>query len=332
MEKMFTQVLLSVFSLVVLAVPGYLLGKFKVLPEKATKALTGVLLFVGQPMMTFMSFQKTTFSDDVVKNLLLVAGLAFLVHTVMLVLTFGLFFKKASNNTKLRIVNYASVFGNCGFMGLPFLQMLFGSTSPEAIMYGAVVVAVFNFLSWTVGIFFITHEIKFIKIKKAILNPPFIALLVSLPLFLILKKPISLIGEEGTFLRGLFEKLSVSANYLSDLVTPLSMIILGIRLSEMNFKAVFINAYTYLSSSMKLIVMPAIAFLLCTALGVSDVIRFAIFFEFCMPTATQTLLFSEQYGGDAHTASSAVLFSTMFSVLTIPLMYLAFSAMFGVYV
>lgn len=51
-------------------------------------------------------------------------------------------------------------------------------------------------------------------------------------------------------------------------------------------------------------------------------IKYALFFTLAMPTATQTLLFSEQYGGEPYTASTAVLLNTVLSVLTIPLMSL----------
>ena len=318
-------VFLSVFSLIILAVPGFIIGKLKLFPENATKVLTGVMLYIGQPFLTFMSFQKSTYNASVVKNLLVVAGVAILVHIVMLLIVFGLFFKKSSNEEKYRIVSFASVFGNCGFMGLPFLQMLFGSGSPEALMYGAVVIAVFNAFSWTVGIFFITRDKKFVSIKKAFLNPPFIALIISLPLFLILKRPINLIGAEGTFIRSLFEKIYLSANFLGELVTPVSMTILGLRLSEMKLKEVFLTPTSFISAGLKLVVMPTIAYFLCVLLGVPELIKWAIVFEFSMPSATQTLLFSERYGNSPHLASSAVLLATLLSVATIPLMYSLFS-------
>lgn len=318
----FTDVLLSVMSLVILAIPGILLGKLKLLPENATKVLTSVLLFVGQPLLTFISFQKCAYDATIVNELLIVAGVAILVHVVMIVLIFALFFKKASNNQKLRIVSFASVFGNCGFMGLPFLQTLFGMTSAKPVMYGAVVIAVFNAFSWTVGIFFITRDKKFISPKKAFINPPFIALLISLPLFLILKRPITAIGEPGSFVNEMFNKIFVSANYLGELVTPLSMIILGLRLAEIKIKDLFLNLYAYLSSSLKLIVMPLLAYFICVLLHVPELIKWAIFFEFCMPSATQTVLFSEQYGNQPHEGSIVVLMSTFVSIATIPLMYL----------
>lgn len=322
MKVDFFTVFITVLSLVVLAVPGFILKKCKLLPENATKVLTSVLLFIAQPFLTFMSFQKTEYHSSVLLNMLIMAGLALAVHLIMVVIVLLIFGKKGSENEKIRVVRFASVFGNCGFLGLPFLQSMFDGKG-EILIYGAVIVAIFNLLSWTVGIYLITGDKKFVSFKKAVLNPPFIALLISLPLFMILKKPLSSIGESGTALNTVFVKLKESFNLLADMVTPLSMTILGIRLAEMDVKQVFTNKPVYASSVLKLVVMPLIAFgIVCLLPSLAIEVRVTLFFIMSMPTATQTLLFSEQYGGEPYTASSAVLLNTVLCVLTIPLISL----------
>ncbi|MBQ8374083.1 MAG: AEC family transporter [Clostridia bacterium] len=320
MQVDFFEVLITVFALVLLAVPGFILKKCKLLPENATKTLTTVLLFVSQAFLTFMSFQKTPYRDDILVNMLVMAGIALLGHLVMIGIVCLLFLKKGGKDKKINVIKFASVFGNCGFLGLPFLQTMFEG-QPEIVIYGAVIVAVFNLLSWTVGIFLITGDKKFISLKKAVINPPFLALLVSLPLFIILKTPLAEVGT-GT-VNFLLAKLSSSMNFLADMVTPLSMIILGIRLAEMDVKRVFTNKWVYISSGLKLVAMPLVAFAIVSLIpAIALEVRCALFFTFCMPTATQTLLFSEQYDGEPFTASSAVLLNTVLSIATIPLMSL----------
>lgn len=325
MKVDFLTVLITVLSLIVLAVPGFILKKCKLLPENATKVLTSVLLFIAQPFLTFMSFQKTQYKDSILVNMLIMAGLALAVHLIMIVLVIVVFGKRGRTDEKVRVVRFASVFGNCGFLGFPFLQSMFPGKG-EILIYGAVIVAIFNLLSWTVGIYLITGDKKYVSLRKAILNPPFIALLISLPLFIILKKPISAIGESGTTVNLLFAKLSSSFNLLSEMVTPLAMTILGIRLAEMDVKQVLTNKWVYFSSAFKLVVMPLVAFGIVALLsGLAIEIKVTLFFIMAMPTATQTLLFSEQYGGEPYTASSAVLLNTMLCVITIPLISLLLS-------
>lgn len=337
MELSFLTVLITVFTLVLLAIPGFIMGKLKMLPNGATKIFTTFLLYVCQPALTFMSFQKTQYQDGIVGNMLIVAGLAFVAHIIpIIIVLLTIKTKKTDSETEeerrhrinLNVVKFASIFGNVGYMGLPFLQGLFGNGNAEILIYGAIIIAVFNLLNWTVGIYMISGDKKYISVKKAILNPPFIALLVSLPLFLIFKAPISSLGTGD--LNSLLAKTMKSVDFMGEMVTPISMTILGLRLSEMNIKQIIANKYAYMSSSLKLVGAPIIAMLLVAFLGIDLNVKYAIFFTMAMPSATSTLLFSEQFGGEPHTSSAIVLFSTILSILSIPLIFLLFKLIVGV--
>ena len=192
----FFSVFTSVFTLVVLIVPGYLLARFRMIPESLAKGLSTLLLYVCQPMLTFMSFQKTAYSSEIAVNMLIVAGVALAAHLVMIAVVFLIFRRKT--DARYRVVQFSAVFGNCGFMGLPFLQALFPD-APETLIYGAVIVAVFNFLNWTVGVALLTGEKKHMKITRALFNPTSVALFISLPLFLLLKRPLAELFEAGTY-------------------------------------------------------------------------------------------------------------------------------------
>lgn len=316
----FFSVFVSVFSLVILIIPGYLLARLKMIPESLAKGLSTLLLYVCQPMLTFMSFQKTAYSSALALNLLIVAGLTLLAHVLMILIVWLLFRKKEG---RYRVVQFASVFGNCGFMGLPFLQSLFPD-SPETLIYGAVIVAVFNFLNWTVGVALLTGERRHMKLSRALLNPASVALLISLPLFLLLQRPLSELFSAGTYAQILTDKLLFSFDLLGNTVTPLAMIVLGIRLSEMKWREIFTDGLVYLTSAFKLIVMPLLVIALLLPFSLDPLVKSAIFFGLAMPSATSTVLFSEQFGGDSHSASATVLLTTILSVVTIPLLFLLF--------
>ena len=238
----------------------------------------------------------------------------------MILIVWLLFRKKEG---RYRVVQFASVFGNCGFMGLPFLQSLFPD-SPETLIYGAVIVAVFNFLNWTVGVALLTGERRHMKLSRALLNPASVALLISLPLFLLLQRPLSELFSAGTYAQILTDKLLFSFDLLGNTVTPLAMIVLGIRLSEMKWREIFTDGLVYLTSAFKLIVMPLLVIALLLPISMDPLVKSAIFFGLSMPSATSTVLFSEQFGGDSHSASATVLLTTILSVVTIPLLFLLF--------
>ena len=82
MQISFLTVFTAVLALAVLAVPGFLLAKFKMLPESAGGVISTIVLYGSQPVMVFMSFQ-TQFRPDVALNMLYVAILSLIIHIAM---------------------------------------------------------------------------------------------------------------------------------------------------------------------------------------------------------------------------------------------------------
>ena len=327
----FLHVLIAVVSLVLLAVPGYVLVKCKLLKKGAAEAFSTLVLYGCQPMLMIMGFQKTAYDPKIGLNMLIVAGLAFLVHFVMIGLVY-LIIRNKDNDKKKNVARFASVFGNCGYMGLPFLQMLFSGTAHlgEILIYTSVVIAVFNLLTWSIGIFMITGDRKDISVKKALLNPTIIGVAVGMILFFAVKTPIATALPDGTVGHAILSKLMQSINFLAETVTPLAMVVVGIKLADVKIKDLFLDKWAYITAVLKLILMSVLSMIAVAFLPVSSTIKFAIFFTLSMPSATNTVMFSVQFGGDGDSASVMVLLSTIFSIVTIPLTYLAFTGIFGV--
>ncbi|MBE7089215.1 MAG: hypothetical protein E7362_00215 [Clostridiales bacterium] len=331
MEISFLNVLITVFALVLLAVPGFVLVKTKILSPKADAPISALVLYGCQPVMVFMSFQKTAFTPEIAMNMLIVAGLAFAVQLVMVGLMY-LIIRNKSNDAKLNCVRFASVFSNCGYMGLPFLQALFsgGAFMGEIVIYGGIVIATFNILMWSIGIYMITGDKKQMSIKKAVLNPTVIGLILGIVVFLAVQTPLINLVQEGTTEYLLVSKIVQSLNFVSDTVTPLSMIVVGIKLAGVNLKELFLDKWSYVACGCKLVLMSLIAMLIVAFLPISVVAKYAVFFCLSMPSATGTVMFAVNFGGDGKSASVIVLLTTVLSIITIPLMYLMFSGVFGV--
>ena len=158
MKVDFLSVFIAVLSLVVLAVPGYILSKMKILPEKASEACSTIVLYVCQTALVFMGFQKTSYDPKIGINMLIVFGLTLVINLIMLGVMY-LCVRNKSKQAKKNVVRYAGIFGNCGYMGMPFLQALFPN-SGEVLIYCAVVIAMFNILNWTLGVYMISGDKK----------------------------------------------------------------------------------------------------------------------------------------------------------------------------
>ena len=318
-------------------IPGFLLAKTKLFGEKADAVLSALVLYGCQPMLMITSFQKTAFRKEIGLNMLIVAGLAIVVHLIMIAVVYLVVRGKTQDEqliAKRNCVRFGSVFSNCGYMGLPFLQALFGKgdMGNEIIIYGGIVIAIFNFFNWTVGVYMMTGNKKEISLKKVLLNPTIIAIFVGLILFFAVQKPIVEVAVEGSMIDAVLTKIMTAVGYLGEMVTPLAMIVIGVKLANQNLKNIFLDKYAYLNAFLKLIVMSLVCMLVTAFLPIDTVVKYAIFFCLSMPSATSTTLFAVRFGGDGNSASVFVLLSTLLSIISIPLMFLVYSGLFGVVV
>jgi predicted permease len=332
MQPDFLTTLINVGMMTALAIPGFLLKKKDMLPEKAVAALVAVLVFVSQPFITISGFMEKKYEPTLLANMGIALLFSLVFHVIVYFVARTVFFaitKRANGDAddetkeKARMdawqnkaCTVASFMGNAGFMGLPVMKALFPN-NPEMLIYTAVINIGFNIASWTLGVYTITGNKKDMGLKRALCNPPTLALVVGLPLFFFN----AYIPVE------VFTPVSTAVNYLADMTLPLSMIILGIRFADLKIKELFTSAKVYLVCFLKLIVSPLICFalmfvtrLIFPALDAYVII--AVFVIMAMPTAALTLSFAEMYDGDRLTVVKSTVLSTFLSIVTIPLLML----------
>lgn len=318
------EIFLTVAALIVLVVPCFVLKKLNVVGNSAEGVLSDIVLYVCQPLMLVMSFQKTAFTAEVLLNMLIVFGLAVAIHAVMIGLIV-LFTKGKGADERVRVLRFAAVFSNCGYMGIPFLQLLYGESAGELLIYAGVVIGVFNLLAWTIGVYLITGDTKSVSFKKAALNPNIIGLIIGLTLFLTVQKPLADLAPASSVAGNIVSKLIKCVTFFADMVTPLSMSVIGIKLASMPLKKLVSDKYAYLSVASKNVLMSLVAMVFVAFLPIDGTVKNAIFFTLSMPSATMTVLLTVKHGGDGDLATSCVLLSTMLSVVTVPLIYALFS-------
>ena len=122
------------------------------------------------------------------------------------------------------------------------------------------------------------------------------------------------------------ELLMNTLDTLGNVTTPVAMILLGATIASMPFRELFDSWRIYAYTAVKLIVLPAVIFLLLeglTSLGASVVAVFAVLSG--MPTATNTTMVSIEYGGDQKLAAKGIFFTTLLSMVTIPVLTLLLS-------
>jgi predicted permease len=330
MQIDFVNVVFTVLSLIALAIPGFILVKTKILGDNAAQVISNVVIYVCQPALVLLAFQGKEFNPELGLNMLIVFGLAIAIHLIMVAIV-HIFIRNKSNSAKLNCLRYASIFGNCGFMGFPMIQSLFYGMPvySEVIIYCAVVIASFNVLSWTLGVYIVSKDKKQISIKKILLNPTIIGVVLGFLIFIIAKKPLIDLCVEGSTGDIIITKFVRSIELLSNAVTPMAMIVIGMKLANANLKQIFLDKTAYICCLLKLVVASCVSILVTTFLPISSVIKYALFFLLSVPSATMTTMLAVKFNSDSNSASVMVLLTSILSMATIPLMFIFYTTVFG---
>ena len=304
----------NVIVFVALAIPGYLLIKTKFLKKEQSGALSMLLMYVGMPFLIFSStINNITINTQLLATIGIVLGIG-------VVYTFAMFFvskplTKMEREQKTQgMMRFSSVFSNNGFLGIPLAMAVFGAGS-MALMVVIILNIVTNVLMYTLGIYLISGDRKAISLKKAFLNPVLIAFVVGIIANLLNVK-------------GYVPEVATYSTHFSNLVTPISMTILGMKMGGVKFLELFKSWKTYYVSALKLVVFPmiivAIVFVLnqVTAIITPDMVL-GVLIAFAMPTAGLVSTFSDNFGGDTENAVAFTLGTTVLSIVTIPLLYWA---------
>lgn len=309
----FMIMLRNVLIFVALAVPGYILVKGKLLKPEQSGVLSKLLMYLGLPFMIFSGVVKNlTFNKDSV----LMLGIVALIGIVVI---WGMFFvsaplTKMEKNKKTRgMLRFCSFFANNGFLGIPLAVAVFGGDSPVFTVL-IVLNIINNVLMYTLGAYLTTGDKKNISIKKAFLNPFLSAFVLGCICNLLDVK--NYIPEVITF-----------SDHFSNVVTPISMTIIGMKLGATSIRALFRSGKLYYVSFLKLVVFPvavtAVIFILKVVpvnLPVDSIIL-GVFVAFSMPAASLATIFADEFGGDTENAVIFTLGTTVLSVLTIPTLY-----------
>jgi len=297
-------VLNQVIVLFIIMLIGFYTKKRNILNEAVNKKLSELLLKVTSPLLVISSFQ-ISFTQEILNSVIVVFLFAMSAHIISILLGHVLFGRFSDERKK--VMQFAAVYTNCAFMGFPLLESLFGRIG---ILFGSVYVAAFNIFLWTNGVilFDTSKKLDAKTLKKALLNPGILSVIIGILLFL--------------FSITLPAPIAKAVESVGSMTAPLSMLIIGVNLASCDFKKLLRGLDLYYITAVRLLVIPLLSYLVLKLFGISDMLLTICVLLVAMPIAATTAIFAEMYEGDALFASRAVAFSTLLSILTIPLIML----------
>lgn len=289
----------QVVILFILIGVGFACGKTRLLNDESISGMTGFVLNIVMPSSIIDSFCRE-FRPELLHSLLLVLGAAVFAHIAGIVL--GRLFIRDKNASAERMLRFGAVFSNCGYMGLPLLGAVVGSTG---VFYGAGYIVIFMLISWTYGLVAVSGDKREIALKKLVTNPGILGSILGLVIFLCsIKLP---------------EVIYAPIHYLGALNTPVPMVIVGYQLSKADLSAMWKKASYYMASFVRLILVPLVCFGVFYLAGMRGELLVSCILSASVPSAALVTMFAVRYQQDTQAASAMISMSTLLSLITLPL-------------
>lgn len=303
----------SVFLLFALIVLGFVLGKRNIIHKESIPDLSALVLQVTMPVTVFCSIidqERSQLVSYGVQTFLFII----LLHLCALLVGLILIHAVKVQDLDQGVWIYSMLFSNNGFMGIPLALSVFGGKGMFLMALGNVVG---NFLIFSVGVKLLTWKYPMkekLNIRKMIWNNINIAVLLGL-VVCILQIPVP-------------DVLGQLLAYLSNITSGLSMLVVGLSISRLPVKAVFQDWKMLFLTLTRLLIFPLlmIGFLRLLPINLDETLKNVLILTAALPVSSAQSMITEQYGTNTAAAGRSVFMTTLFSVITVPLiMMIAFA-------
>ncbi|MBQ3708876.1 MAG: AEC family transporter [Clostridia bacterium] len=306
---MFSIALSNVLVTLFYLLPGFVLRKMGKAKPEHLPTLSAILVYIGTPFLEISAFMNMEFSWTDVGNMGVFFLATFVTQCLFMFAVRLILGKRRFTVPKNRLLAIGSVMGNVGFFGLPIVCALLPD-HPEVACYSTMFSLSMNILAFTVGVYCLTGDKKYMSAKAAVFNPTVFGFVLALPFYVF--------GLKAHLLAVLISAIEL----IRGLTTPLCMFILGIRLASAAFRQIWNKPVVYLTAACKLLVFPLFSYFLVSLFPVPDSLRWSVLILSGTPCASILLSLSELHGSEPDMAANCILVSTLLCFLTMPVLTL----------
>lgn len=288
--------IISLFLIILIGVYG---TKKNIINEEVNKGLRRILLEITLPLLVINSF-SFDFAEGMGKNVFISFIYSIVFIAIGGIISYILLIPMKGE--KKKILHFANVFSNCGFIGFPIINSLYGA---EGVVYTSIFNMIFTIVIWTYGVMIFSDKISKENIKKVLVNPAIIAVYIGIPMMLFkIKLPSAILD---------------TTKIVGDMTAPISMIIVGSILSKINIKDVFKEVSVYYGSLIKLVLIPlGLIGIKAVLRDTSNIINTIIIIQ-AMPAAAMTSIFAADFNKEKEYSAIVVFITTLLSIVTIPI-------------
>ena len=299
MIENFISVFEQVLILFILMALGFIFNKTKKLNKETCKSISDIVVTFVAPCVIIKSFIRE-YEPEMMKMLCVALALSVGVHILMIIVSKVVL--RASEEKKRRVLTFAAVFSNAGFIALPLQEQLLGG---DGVFYGAAYIVIFNIALWSFGVAEMSGNRSAVTLKKLLVSPGIIGVVVGVILFAFSIKPPVVIYSV--------------IDYVAALNVPLPMFIVGYYLAEADLRRALKERSLYFCILLRLILYPIFTMILLWMLNIDNTLLTALAISISAPVGATVSMFSEKFGGDTDLSVKLVAISTLLSIITMPI-------------
>lgn len=289
-------------SLIIIVIAGFISHKRGIINEEFERKLSGFVIKVTCPALLISSTMGDTMPDrDHIPMLLLVSLLTYVILIPLAYIQPVLMRVKPD----LRgMYSFMLTYSNVGFIGYPVVASIFGA---DAVFY-ACILNVFNTITVFIwGVMFISGEnLKNGFRFRLFVSPAMIATYISVIIVILnLHTP---------------KAIAMPLSILGNMTVPSSLIVIGAALAEIPTRKMVGTLHIFIMCFLKLLVLPLLVYYAMIMIGIDTRISSINMILIAMPVASFGTMFCMQMGKDETTMSQGTFWTTLLSVVSIPLL------------
>ena len=277
---------------------GLLFRKKNLISGEGKKNLTDLVIYLILPCNIVRSFM-IEFDENTLKNFGVVFLVSVLIQVVCAIFA-KLFYNHMAPEHK-KVLQYATVASNAGFLGNPVAEGVFGGMG---LALASIYLIPQRIIMWSAGVSYFTESAdKKGVLKRVVTHPCIIAVVVGL-----------------VFMLGQIQLPSFLDSALKDVGncnTAMSMLVIGTILADVKPKDM-LDKSLFLFSGLRLLLIPLLVYGGCLLLQIDPLVTGVSVLLAAMPAASTTAILAAKYDGDAPYASKCVVITTVLSLLTTP--------------
>lgn len=280
---------------------GNVAAKQGVIQENYLPDFAKLVSKIFLPVLIFYMTYAGTTRQMVWENAAMI-GLTALFYVIISAVTWIIAKGLRPTGDKAKVFQFAFIFGNTGFVGVPLLIALFPK---DGILYLALFSIVDQLLFWTYGVYLATASDKKAKITlKSFVNPNIVAIALALIFIMIGVKLPTVVDD--------------TLQTIKNAVGAMAMIYLGALIFYSDWKTAFKTKDLYFGIVVKMIILPILLGKLLLMTGLPNNMIWSMIILMSLPTMTVVPMIAKLYGHEGAYAAGITAATLAVSIVTIP--------------